>query len=55
MTYWISLPYATFIIDDDNGIIVDAPPISKRSIGQKTEKVLEYYRNKGAKIICLGQ
>lgn len=47
---WISLPYATFGLEVENGIITDAAPISRLSIGKSVEFVKSYYLKKGAKI-----
>lgn len=50
----IELPYATFGLISENGIIKDAPPISKSSIGRKTNDVIKYYENvKKARVLII--
>ena len=51
--YWISLPYATFAIISDNGIVVDTAPIAKWARKLKIDYVLSYYNRRGAKIVKL--
>jgi len=46
--YWISLQYATFVITSKNGIVTEAAPISRKSIGHNTNDVINYYKGKGA-------
>lgn len=52
-TYWISLPYATFGITEQDGIVREAAPIAKWCVGKRLDTVLSYYRRKGAEIVRL--
>lgn len=52
--YRVSTPRATFTIKVKDGIVVDAPPIARKSIGRFVKRVLQYYANDwGAKITRL--
>lgn len=53
--YWISLPYATFMIISSNDIIIEAPPIAKWTIDKETKYVINYYTKKKAKIIQINK
>ena len=46
-TYWISLSYATFILEVDEEKVVYAAPIAKWATGKKLEMVLDYWKKKG--------
>jgi hypothetical protein len=50
MLYWVRLPYATFGLVVAAGRIERAPPIARWAIGKDADKVLAYYRRKGATI-----
>ena len=45
---WVSLPYATFGLRIDQGLIVEAPPIAHWTVGLPEARVAAYYRKKGA-------
>jgi len=45
---WVSLPYATFALAARDGLVVDAAPIARWSIGKPEQQVADYYRRKGA-------
>ncbi len=47
---YISLPYMTFALLSNNGIIVKGPPISKWTLNKNEEFVIDYYKKKGAYI-----
>ena len=47
---WINLSYATFGLVVRNGIVIQAPPIARWTIGKSSYSVTNYYNNKGAKI-----
>lgn len=47
---YISLPYATFGLVSEDGIITGTAPISKYSLGKDEKSVIQYYRNKKAYI-----
>jgi hypothetical protein len=49
----VSLPHATFALVIRDGIVVDAPPISRHSIGRPALAVLDYYRRRGALVRSL--
>jgi hypothetical protein len=50
MTYWISLPSATFRIESRGGYVVDAARIARHWVGCTAIVALEHYRSRGAKI-----
>lgn len=45
---WVSLPYATFGIAVENGVVVEAAPIARKSVGRPEREVAAYYRRQGA-------
>ena len=45
---WVSLPYATFGLRIDGGLIVEAPPIAHWTMGLPEARVAAYYRKRGA-------
>lgn len=47
---WVSLPYATFAIIVSGGVVVDAAPIARKSIGRPEREVTDYYRSRDAEI-----
>jgi len=47
--YWISLAYATFGIWCERGVVAQAPPIAKWTLGKPSSVVIGYYERKGAK------
>lgn len=47
---WVSLPYATFAIVVSGGVVVDAAPIARKSIGRPGHEVTAYYRARGARV-----
>lgn len=49
----ISLPYATFGLIVRDGVVVDAPPIARWTIGKPEVTVVAYYRRKGAAVAQL--
>jgi hypothetical protein len=44
------LSYATFGIEEENDVVISSAPITKWTIGKNINFVLNYFRNKGAKI-----
>ena len=44
---WVSLPYATYGIEVDNGIVTDAAPIAKWMVGKDTQFVKSWIAKKG--------
>lgn len=50
---WVSLPYATFGLAVQDGVVVDAPPIARWTIGRDERGVAGYYRRRQAKITAL--
>ena len=46
--WWISGPRWTFGIAARRGIVVEAAPISKWALGKPVERVLAWWRSKGA-------
>ena len=51
MLYHIDIGYACFGIEEEDGIVVNAAPIAKWTIGKEIGFVLNYYRfRKKAKI-----
>ena len=48
---YISLPYATFALIITNGVISDAPPIARWTIGKTAQWVIKYYEGKNSLII----
>lgn len=50
---WVSLRHATFVLGSVDGVVTEAPPISRRSQGRRLEDVLSYYRGRGATIVEL--
>jgi hypothetical protein len=45
---WVSLPYATFGLRIEGGVVVEAPPIARWAVGLPEAKVAAYLRGKGA-------
>ena len=52
---WVSLPYATFGIAAENGVVVDAAPIARWAVGKQERFVADYFRRKGARFVPLGE
>lgn len=50
----VSLPYATFGLIDEEGVIIAAAPIAAHwVIGKSTSYVTDYYKRKGATVSIL--
>jgi hypothetical protein len=49
--YWVRLAYATFGLVVVDGMVVAAAPIAGRNIGRPIDRVAQYYRKKGAKVV----
>jgi len=47
ITRWISNEFATFIVETEDGIIVDTAPIAKRFKGQPWMNLLHWMNSKG--------
>lgn len=45
---WVSLPYATFALAVEDGIVVEAAPIARKSVGRPEREVAAWYRSRGA-------
>ncbi|WP_158230692.1 hypothetical protein [Frankia sp. CcI49] len=43
----VLLPYATFGLVVRDGLVVLAPPISRRSLGRPAREVWDYYARRG--------
>lgn len=41
---YVSLPYATFAVQERDGVIVDAAPIARWAIGKTSKFVADYWR-----------
>ncbi len=50
---WVSLPRATFALIVRDGLVVDAAPIARWSIGRREREVADYYRRRGAEFVPL--
>lgn len=48
MWIWVSLPYATFGMRVDRGVVVEAAPIARWAVGLPEARVAAYLRKKGA-------
>lgn len=48
--WYISLPWATFGLIEQDQVIVDTAPIAKWAIGKLAADVFNYYKRKQAKI-----
>lgn len=44
---WVSLPYATYGIEVEDGIVIDAAPIARWMIGKDTQTVRNWIAKKG--------
>lgn len=44
---WVSLPYATYGIEVENGKVIDAAPIARWMIGKDTRFIREWIAAKG--------
>lgn len=54
MKWWrITLSYACFAFVEDQGIVIEAAPIANWTIGVESNKVLSWYKKKGATIELL--
>lgn len=51
--WWISQPHATFGVKAVDGVIMDAAPIARWTLGKPEHKVIMYYVNKGARVEML--
>jgi hypothetical protein len=45
---WVSLPWATFGLAVRDGVVVDAAPIARWTIGKPELDVAAYWRRRGA-------
>ena len=52
---WVSLPWATFGIAVNDGVVVDAAPIARWTVGKPERVVADYYRRKGAVFVRLSE
>jgi hypothetical protein len=43
--YYVSNNKSTFLIKVENGIVVETPPIARKSLNRRVEDVLSFYRN----------
>ncbi|MDH2424768.1 hypothetical protein [Sphaerisporangium sp. TRM90804] len=50
---WVSLPWATFAVVVADGLVVDAAPIARWSIGRRERDVADHYRRRGAVFVPL--
>jgi hypothetical protein len=50
MTYWISLPSATFHLEAKGGYVVDAARVARHWVGRAAVVALDHYRQRGARI-----
>lgn len=46
--WWISGPKWTFAVVEEDGVVVEAAPISKWGIGHTIDKVIDWWLSKGA-------
>ena len=53
MTLWISLPYATYGIEIENGRVTKAAPIARWMVGETEAEVARWLMKKGAVVACL--
>jgi hypothetical protein len=44
----VSLPWATFGLLVEDGVVVHAPPIARWAVGKDERTVADYYRRHGA-------
>jgi hypothetical protein len=51
---WLSLPWATFGLVARVGLITEAPPIARWTVGRSETEVAMYYRKRGAEICLAG-
>jgi hypothetical protein len=47
---WVSLPYATFGIAVSAGVVVEAAPIARWTLGRDEREVAGYFRRRGAEM-----
>lgn len=54
MTGWIgvSLPFATFALIVDRGVVTDAAPIARYTVGWEARRADEYFTRRGARVRC---
>lgn len=50
---WVSLPYATYGIRVEGGVVVEAPPIARWMVGRGEAEVAAWLRRKGARLVPL--
>lgn len=43
---WVSMDYATFGLGIEDGVVVEAPPIAKWTVGKDEKVVAAFYRKK---------
>jgi hypothetical protein len=46
----VSLPHATFALEAEDGVVVNAPPIARWAKGKRLAEVLENYHRKRAEL-----
>lgn len=51
----VELPWATFGLRVEAGVVVEAAPIARWAVGRDERRVANYYRRKGATFIRLYQ
>ena len=44
--YYVSNNKSTFLIKEENGIVVETPPIARKSLHRRIEDVLNFYKYK---------
>ena len=53
MMLYISLPIYTVGLVFEDGVVTDAPPIAKWTIGRPVKQVKKYFRERGATVITV--
>lgn len=49
----MSLPWATFVIVSEQGVVIEAAPIARWCIGKRMTDVVSYFANRGATLVEL--
>jgi hypothetical protein len=53
-TYWVSLSYATYLVDvSSGGVVTDSAPIARWMVGKRWTQCEQWARRKGARIETL--
>lgn len=47
---WVSLSFATFLLEIKDHVVIDAPPIARYAIGWRDKRAADYFKGRGARL-----